>query len=197
MRFSVTASLASATLILTGLATSCARPEFAASAAASTVLHDPLLGLSFEPNSTGFEPAPPELNQRCPELANERYFQQLWVFAEAEQANQRYLIVAGQFTPRIAGLETIENAQGALLRLGREDCTLIGPAKEIFLMPDAYDVVPSSVHLTLAQDAAKRLARAHGGVEGLAAAMRSQNVTSGHLPPVIASAIADLPDPAD
>ena len=169
----------------------CAMP--ASRIASASILHDPLIGLPFDPTRKGFEPVQSDLTKRCPELANARYTQQLWLFAEAEQDGQRYLIVGGRFVPRRAGDRPIENAVGTLLRLGADGCTLIGPAAELFAMPDAYDdSVPVPIRSALAADAARRFIKHHGGATGLGAAMRHAGKSVTALPPTLQTAFAGI-----
>ena len=162
--------------------------------ATSAILHDPLLGLPFNSTGGAFELAPTYLAQRCPDLDNARYSQQLWIFSAAEQDGQRYLIVAGRFLPRRIGDRSIENALGALLRIGPNDCLLIGPAAELFAMPEAYEnSVPAPIRSALAEDAARRILAAHGGASGLGVAMRNAGKTFEVLPPVLRSALPAIP----
>ncbi|HEX8553084.1 MAG TPA: hypothetical protein VF695_00110 [Sphingomonas sp.] len=159
-------------------------------------LRDPLIGLTWSPARVRFADAPADLTTRCPGLANARYDQKLWVFAQAPQGDAQVMIVAGQFVARSAADPAITNDYGTILRLSATDCTLIGPGAEVFADPQAYDdTVAAPVRDALATDAARRYTGAWSA-SGLAVAMRAQGKSIGNLPPGLRTAfgtISELP----
>jgi hypothetical protein len=194
LRHSVIRNAAAFALLLGAVVpVGCAQPADPPASVSAMVLHDPLAGLPFAAGANAFEPAPGDLIAQCPELANDRYTQKLWVFAAAKADAQTYLLIAGSFQPRRAGDAPVENALGTLLKRGPEGCSLLGPGPELFAMPDAYaDTVPDTVQTALAADAARRLLAAHGGAAGFSEALRVAGRGVGDLPVLLRNALATV-----
>lgn len=153
------------------------------------------MGLPFPPSGRGFDRASDDLGARCPELENDRYTQALWLFAETTDGPDRYLMVGGYFVPRRAGDEAIANPLGTLIRLSPAGCTLLGPAAELFAMPEAYaDSVSSQIASALAADAARRIIAAHGDAKGFETAMERSGKRLNEIAPLLQDQVNKLLD---
>ena len=145
-------------------------------------IREPLAGLRWSPATVAFDAVDAEVMRRCPDLQNDNYTHQLWVLARSGDVS----VVSGRYVPRRAGLDDSEGDLGAVVRLRPEGCTLVGPARALFVAPADYapDVSAAEAR-ALATDAAARFVAAYHGPAGLCAAMRRQGKRLSALPPTL------------
>ena len=150
-----------------------------AAAGGPVTSRDPLFGLPYTAESVRFDPAPPDLLTRCPELVNERWTRRLWVFAHATLDNDSYFVLGGFFVPRPgrpAG--TVEaDTLGVIAHLQPTGCVLAGPAREVFDYQAEEISLPALQ--ALAADGVRRYAAAYGGLGHLREALAHAGAAPG------------------
>ena len=143
---------------------------------------DPIFGLSYALNKVRFEPAPPDILERCPELANAKWNRQLFVYARAGAEDDFLLVLGGYFIERTSATRAQPapqpDPQGVVAHLVGRQCILVGPAREVFLF--SQDELGVARLKALAQDAVHRYDAAFGAPAAFRAALRQQGVKLDH-----------------
>jgi hypothetical protein len=141
---------------------------------------DPLFGIHYDAAAVKFEPAPARIARACPELSNERFVRDAYIYARFARGDVEYYVLAGYFRTRSGKPEGSDLAiqadrVGALIMLRGPECKMIGPPADEFASPDV-DISRTDL-AGLAQDAACRYFRAFGSRNKLIAAAQRQHIS--------------------
>lgn len=155
---------------------------------------DPVFALTYAPEKVHFDPAPTDLLATCPELVNERWSRQLWIYAENRTPEGTFLVIGGFYASRPPAPAKLEiDPKGAVTEITASGCKLLGPAREVFQYPEGLVAAP--VLKALAFDLVRRYRNAFGGAVALQTVLRNQKV---HLTDprdaVLRDALAPTPD---
>jgi len=139
---------------------------------------DPLFGLVFDPEQTKFEQTPPATLSLCG-IARPDAAYQSWIFAAADEADGRYLILGGLSRDLAASDpgKWTQDWRGELARVHGNTCDLIDPPREALMYPTdaSHPLTAATVH-DLAADAVRRYAQAFGSRKAFVDQLRGQEV---------------------
>lgn len=137
-------------------------------AAAPQVAVDPIFGIKFDPSRVQFAKAPPQLAKSCPSLVTTRWERQILLFGRSTGVEHDALLIGGYFSDRKNNTLSTDEL-GALIVLGKDKCTLVGPARESLEYPEG--VLSPEEYRALVTDAARRYREAFGGGGRLSVAL--------------------------
>ncbi|MDE1148052.1 MAG: hypothetical protein PW843_15735 [Azospirillaceae bacterium] len=150
-------------------------------------LTDPVFGLKYDPAHVKFDEAPTSLMTRCPNLANDRWDNRLWIYGQQDEAGTQYLIVGGLYVEKATG-RSKPNPIGAIIAVTPEKCDLVGPARETLQAPTD---LPADMAPHLIDDLVRRYRTAFGGAPALNAALKAQHVDlTSHYDDTLRAALA-------
>lgn len=188
--FYIVASRIAATIALAGAC--CA---VSAASRPPLTLQEPVFGLRIELGKVSLDALPNDVLSKCPDLSNEQESMRLWIYGAAVDAGRRYFVVGGYYVRHdarpsgepIYSLDT----RGVVFYVQGDQCALIGPARETF---DArfFEEIPQAVLERLADDLARRLARAFGGADRLRRQFERQDLAPNDLPVELDAAFAPI-----
>ncbi|MDP3671414.1 MAG: hypothetical protein Q8R69_17205 [Telluria sp.] len=156
---------------------------------APRTLQDPVLGLRYQIATVQFDALPGEVLSTCPVLVNEQWDRRLWVYASLRDSERTYYVVGGYYIRRFRSGDFRQfepDPKGVVFQVEGTQCTLIGPAREVF------DAQPEEIALPvleqLATDLFARYMRAFGGPDQFRAELRRQHVEPKRLSTVLREA---------
>ena len=148
-------------------------------------IRDPIFGLSYRSANVVFDRLPADVQAACPSLTTERWDRKAWLYGSAQDGARRYYVIGGLFVQR-SPVAYRPDSQGAVLEIEDGQCTLLGPAREVF--ETRPDTIPLPVLERLGRDVRDRYDHAFRGHDAFVREVQRQRAST--------RAIDDLVDDA-
>lgn len=159
-----------------------------------TSLRVPVVGVRYAIASAPFDRFPDSVMSMCPSLAaDENMHGVFWTYATARDGDAVYYVIGGygiRTKPNLPDFPRYELQDlGTVVQIRGQNCVVLGEAKEVFLAR-YFDEIPQRALQSLAEDLARQLAVAFGGLTKMRAELRRQHVDVDNISPEVSKAFA-------